>query len=475
MVNVNRKAAKNPRFVGFVAAVLAVVTLLWIRWSGVRAGIWADLDVYVQGAQDILSRAPLYEPQAGVLLFTYPPFAAVVFTPLHLLSSAGARWVFTLGSLVSYLVAVGAVGWRLRLQWSHLALVALAGMALEPFVRTILLGQVNLYLMAAVVVDCLVVRSSHRGWLVGLAAGIKVVPGVFVLYFVLQRDWRSALRATCGFLVTVAIGAIVAPQDSLRFWSGGLFGISHFGPAAVVNGKNQSLIGQLARLSQDPSPLMVTELVLSSSALALAIAAARRQLRTGDDVAALTAVALGGLLASPLSWTHHWVWGVPAVMVLVSRRQWVTAWLLGSVFAAGPEWGVTVQPSQVSLTLLQQVACATYVAAGTGLLAMWAFGSRVGGRTAPTPAPTKTGPDASSLAMVETFQRGRQLPEWLAPSLVARLRKPRLCAREDATVDIQESPVSDSSSCHAATPFLMWPNTYLSNMVKLIRGQGAQS
>jgi len=150
---VNRKAAKNPRFVGFAAAVLAVVTLLWIRWSGVRAGIWADLDVYVQGAQDILARAPLYEPQAGVLPFTYPPFAAVVFTPLHLLSSAGARWVFTLGSLVSYLVAVGAVGWRLRLrlQWRHLALVALAGMALEPFVRTMLLGQVNLYLMAAVV------------------------------------------------------------------------------------------------------------------------------------------------------------------------------------------------------------------------------------------------------------------------------------------------------------------------------------
>jgi hypothetical protein len=31
--------------------------------------------------------------------------------------------------------------------------------------------------------------------------------------------------------------------------------------------------------------------------------------------------------------------------------------------------------SQESLTLVQQLACATYVAAGTGLLAMWAFGS----------------------------------------------------------------------------------------------------
>ena len=379
---VSQKAAQNLRLVGFAAAALAVVALLWLRWSGVNSGNWVDLEVYVRGAQDILSRAPLYEHQAGVLPFTYPPFAAVVFTPLHLLSSIGARWVFTLGSVVSYLVVVGAVGWRLRLPWRHLALVVLAGMALEPVVRTMLLGQVNLYLMAAVAVDCLLMRSSRRGWLVGVAAGIKVVPSVFVLYFVVQRDWRSALRAVCGFLVTVGIGAVVAPQDSLRYWSGGLFEISRWGPAAVLDGKNQSLIGQLARMSRDPSPLLVTALLLSASAMALAIAAAHRQLRIGDDVAALTALAVGGLLASPLSWTHHWVWAVPALMVLVSRRLWLMAGILGSVFAAGVARGVTLEPSQVSLTLLQQVAYATYVVAGAGLLSMWAFGSGGGGPAA---------------------------------------------------------------------------------------------
>jgi alpha-1,2-mannosyltransferase len=373
---VSPRAAKGLLLLGLL--VLAVVVLIWVRWSVVR-GNWADLDVYVRGAQTIIAGAPLYEQPAGVLPFTYSPFAAVLFIPFQLLSTAGARWVFTLGSLVSYLVAVGVCGRRLRLPWRLLALVAVAGMALEPFVRTILLGQVNLYLMAAVVIDCLVIRSSRRGWLVGLAAGIKIVPGVFVLYFVLQRDWRSALRAACGFLLTVVCGAIVAPQDSRQYWTGGLFGISHFGPAAVVDGKNQSLVGELARISQNPAPLLVTELVLFVAALALATAAARRQLRIGDDVAALTAVAIGGLLASPLSWTHHWMWCVPAIMVLVSRRQWAAAWLAGLVFAAGPEWGVTVQRSQDSLTFLQQVACATYVAAGIALLAMWAFATPAGG------------------------------------------------------------------------------------------------
>jgi len=398
---VSRNAVMNSRLVIWAGVSLAIVALFFLRWSGVNSGNWADLDVYARGAQAIVAGGPLNEPQAGVLPFTYSPFAALFFTPLLLLNSTGARWVFTLGSLVSYLVVVGVLGWRLRLPRRHVVLVALAGMALEPLVRTMLLGQVNLYLMAVVVVDCLVIRSSHRGWLVGLAAGIKVVPGVFVLYFLLQRDWRSALRAACGFLVTVAIGAVVAPQDSLRYWTGGLFEISHWGPVSVVDGKNQSLIGQLARISHNPSPLMVTGLVLFVSGLVLGIAAARRQLRIGDDVAALTAVAVGGLLASPLSWTHHWVWAVPAIMVLVSRSHWVTAWLLGLVFAAGSARGVALQPSQESLTLLQQVPSATYVAAGTALLAMWTFGSS-GNHGAPTPPPSRTARDGSSWTLVKT-------------------------------------------------------------------------
>jgi alpha-1,2-mannosyltransferase len=370
---VSWRAAKDPRVVGFAAAALALVSLYWLRLSGFNGGSWIDLRVYERGAQAIVTGTPLYEGHRGVLPFTYSPFAALVFTPLHFISATGARWVVTFGSLVSYLVVVGVCGWRLRLPWRFLAFVALAGMALEPFMRTILLGQVNLYLMAAVVIDCLVLRSPRRGWLVGLAAGIKVVPGVFVLYFVLQRDWRSALRAVSGFVLTVVIGALVAPQDSLRYWRGGLFGISHWGPVAVVDAKNQSLVGQLARISHNPSPFVATTLVLALAGLALGVAAAHRQLKIGDDVAALTAVAIGGLLASPLSWTHHWLWAVPAAMVLVSRRQWVFAGVLAAVFAAGSARAVTLQPSQESLTLLQQVACGTYVAAGMALLAVWAF------------------------------------------------------------------------------------------------------
>ena len=377
------KAATAPRRAGRAASVLvllAVLVLCAVRWSGVNSGGWVDLAVYIRGAEAIVAGTPLYESTSGVLPFTYSPFAAVVFAPLSFLSITTARWLFTIGSLLSYLVVAAVCGRRLRLPWQSLTLVALAGMALEPVVRTILLGQINLYLMALVVLDCLVVRPTHRGWLVGLAAGIKVVPGVFVLYFVLQRDWRSAVRASGAFLLTVALGAIVTPQGSLKYWTGGLLEISRWGPAAVVDAKNQSLIGELARISHQPTPLIVTTLVLTAAGLALGLAAARRQLRIGDEVAALTAVAIGGLLASPLSWNHHWVWAVPAVMVLVSRLQWASACLIGLVFAAGTARGVNLAPSQESLTVLQQLASGTYVATGVAVLALWALGSGRWGR-----------------------------------------------------------------------------------------------
>jgi alpha-1,2-mannosyltransferase len=397
-----QRTANNRQSFGLAAAVLGVGALYWLRWSGVNSGNWVDLEVYVRGAQAMATRTPLYAPHPGVLPFTYSPFAAVAFTPLLIMGTVGARWVLSLGSLASYLIVIGTLGWRLHLPRTHLVLVGLAGMALEPFVRTMLLGQVNLYLMAAVVVDALVIKSSHRGWLVGLAAGIKLVPGVFVLYFALKRDWHSCLRVGAGFLLTVVFGVIVAPQDSLGYWSGGLLGISHWGPVAVVDGKNQSLIGQLARVSHNPSPVVATVLALCAGGLALGIAAAHRQSHKGDDVAALTAIAIGGLLACPLSWTHHWVWGLPAIMVLVSRRQWVATCLAGSVLAAGAARGPTLQPSEASLTFLQQLACSTYVAAGVALLVIWVFDSGGVARSAPTTAPRTSRRQASSLGLVQT-------------------------------------------------------------------------
>jgi alpha-1,2-mannosyltransferase len=73
--------------------------------------------------------------------------------------------------------------------------------------------------------------------------------------------------------------------------------------------------------------------------LGLTVWAARRVLAgpdgTAEPVLALVCVALFGLVVSPVSWSHHWVWGLPAIAVTA-----VAAWrrrdaALGLVSVAG--------------------------------------------------------------------------------------------------------------------------------------------
>ena len=174
--------------------------------------------------------------------------------------------------------------------------------------------------------------------LIGIAAGIKLVPGAFILFLVLKREWGAALRCVAAFAVTVGLGAVFAPRDSWQFWSGGFINLSRFGADAVIRGDNQSLTGAFMRLSRDLSPPPILILLLSCGAMALGLVAAKRQIDSGNDVAGLVCIAFASLLASPISWTHHWVWAVIALLVLVQSRRRVAAALLGAVFVIGPMW-----------------------------------------------------------------------------------------------------------------------------------------
>jgi alpha-1,2-mannosyltransferase len=192
---------------------------------------------------------PLYSVSVDGLPFTYPPFAAVLFAPLELLGVLGARWVLTALSVACYVVVVAVCARRLRMNVAMAAMVGLAGLTFEPFLRTILLGQINLVLLALVVVDCLVVPVRYRGMLVGIATGVKLLPGAFIVFFLLKRQWAAAGRAVAAFGVTAAVGMLFAPRDSWQFWSGGFINLSRFGRQAIIGGDNQSLSAAVMRLS----------------------------------------------------------------------------------------------------------------------------------------------------------------------------------------------------------------------------------
>ena len=116
---------------------------------------------------------------------------------------------------------------RVRLGVTLLA--AAATFWLQPVVRTIYLGQINLILMAAIMWDLTqpdhTTNGKYRWWkgvATGIAAGIKLTPLIFIPYLLVTRKWREAAGCVGGFLATVVVGFVVLPHDSSKWWLHGV-------------------------------------------------------------------------------------------------------------------------------------------------------------------------------------------------------------------------------------------------------------
>jgi len=358
----SRRAALATR-TWLVAANLAAVTFFLLSWSkhGVAFGPYRiDLDVYRIGSRVWLHGGDLYgalpATSAGVgLPFSYPPIAAVVLSPLSLLPMAAASTVLTLISIglaaaVLRVFLRSAAGPRAR-SWEAVAWLLPVALFLEPVRSTLSFGQVNLVLMALVSADCLAVAPRWpRGALVGVAAAIKLTPGAFVLYFLIRRDYRAALTAAASFAVSTAAGFLLAWGDSVRYWTSVVFQTGR--PGSPDYAANQSIQGVLARAGVDlHSPAGIAAwLALSTIVVALAWRGMRRTAAgpagpRAADAWALSLNALAALLVSPISWSHHWVWGETAILAL-ALTSWqersrgglaLALWGL-ACFAAAPQW-----------------------------------------------------------------------------------------------------------------------------------------
>lgn len=331
-----------------VAGLFALVAMGWISWGGVRSGIWVDLDVYRAGGEVVAHGGTLYDVRIHDLPFTYPPFSAVLFAPLAALPVTAGRVLITVLTLTLTATVLEVTRRRVGLDALGVLPVVAACLVAEPLFRTLLLGQVNALLMALVVLDCLVLPPRWRGLLIGVAAGIKLTPAIFVLWLVLRREWGGVARAAGGFLATVLVGVAVLPDASAFFWGGGFGDLGRFGDGAILGTDNQSGSAALARLvglTHVPTWLV---LVVGLVSVGVAALVARRRLRAGDDVGSLLAVALGGLLASPVSWSHHWLWVVVALVWMRRHLPWPGFAAVVAVFWLGPFWLVHRWPPEAA-------------------------------------------------------------------------------------------------------------------------------
>ena len=336
-------------------------------WERSAAG-FTDLVVYQYGGRSVLDGVSPYagdDPVTG-LPFTYPPFAAVLMVPLAPLPTGLAAALWT-GASIGALGASVVVVRRALGRTSPAVLVVLVSglaLALEPVWQNLTFGQVNLILMLVVLVD--LVRPERRlsGVALGIAAGVKLTPLVFVVLLVLAGHRATAARAVLAFGCTVVIGFVAVP-GSAAYWTDGLLDASRVGPPALAH--NQSVYGALTRLLDSlRAPLwLAVAAPLAVAALLVAAVVWRR----GDRMLGACLGAVAMLLASPVSWSHHWVWAVPVALVLWERHRWAAvAWT--AVFVARPVlWPPWGEGRELEWTALDHVVGNAYLLAALALLA----------------------------------------------------------------------------------------------------------
>ncbi|MFF7748534.1 glycosyltransferase 87 family protein [Streptomyces sp. NPDC007971] len=298
---------------------------------------------------------------------TYPPFAAVLFVPTAWIPVAALKAVFLAGNV---LLLAGLVALSARLASRPLSLPLLCtatalALWLEPVFQTLLFGQINLAIACLVLWDLTrAPRTRTRGLALGLAAGIKLTPAIFIAHLFLSGRRREAATATAAFTATVLLGALLLPSASAEFWTRRLYETGRVGKPWIVD--NQSLQGLVARALHDPAPGLAWAL----PAVAVAAAGLGLAARAREDGLGILLTALTALLVSPISWSHHWVWCVPLIALLLARSRPRLAALTAALFTARTLWLIPhAGDRDLHLPWWQQPLAAPYPLLALALLA----------------------------------------------------------------------------------------------------------
>ncbi len=313
----------TPRLIAQWA--LPVLAALYVGGTQIPGGtLWPwhpgmiDLDVYRRTGQLVLSGGDFFAAEG--LPWIYPPFAALLTVPFAWVPFewAAVIWlVLCTAALAAMLYRLGYTGWRLSLLTTAVVLVV------QPVRDTLGFGQLGIFLVAAAVLDSmpgprlLKRRYLPEGWLVGVATAVKLTPAVVAAHNFFAGRRTPGLVAFGAFIAATGLGVLLLPQASLHYWTKLAAGDTGMN-SGIAYATNQSIMGMWTRLTGESSR---GGLLLSVLVVALGIWAAGLLHRRGEAALAISLAGLTSLLASPISWSHHYVWLVPLGFVLWQRNR----------------------------------------------------------------------------------------------------------------------------------------------------------
>ncbi|MGW0807122.1 glycosyltransferase 87 family protein [Nonomuraea sp. NPDC002799] len=341
-----------------VVAAVAPLVHLWLTNADDQRLV--DLDVYRTGGQMLLDGRPVYDyftPAPQLLPFTYPPIAAMLAVVLAKMSWETAQWAWTAGIFVTLAVTV-ALSFRPVL-WTTLrkyapwvfAVLMVACTYLMPIRDQVRFGQVDILLVALCLADCVVKRPWWpRGFLIGLATAVKLTPGVFLIYLLVTRQWRTFFMAAFAAAVLTLLPFAVIPQDAADFWFSALLDPERLGANAATT--NQSVRGMLIRLYMPDLLTSAIWIVIVAVVGWYGFRGARDAYKADDPVTAVALVGLMAVLLSPVAWIHHLAWVVVVLGAIVGDgrdrvRVWVAAGVWLYYVVPIPWWGVSLKAANI--------------------------------------------------------------------------------------------------------------------------------
>lgn len=308
-----------------VMAVVPMLAAIWVGGTEIPgASLWPwdpgmiDLEVYRRTGLLVLSGGDFFNAEG--LPWIYPPFAALLTVPFAWVpfGVAAVMWLaLCVAALLAMLYRLGITGWPLSLLTTGVILLV------EPVRDTLGFGQLGIFLVAAAVLDSMPGprvfkrRILPEGWLTGVATAVKLTPAVVAAYNFFAGRRREGLVAFGAFVVATALGIGLLPQASLYYWGKLAAGDSGMN-SGIVYATNQSIMGMWTRLTGESSR---GGLLLSAAVVVLGIWAAVLMHRRGEVHLAICLAGLTSLLASPISWSHHYVWIVPLGVVLWQHAE----------------------------------------------------------------------------------------------------------------------------------------------------------
>jgi alpha-1,2-mannosyltransferase len=345
-----------------------------------------DLQVYERAGAAVRHGHNVYENVDTRLVFTYPPFAAIVAAVLAPVTGWWGQFLWTVATVGALAGAVflsfrPLLG-RVPRSWQPLAFGGILATALvtHPLIEHIFYGQVNVFLVLLCLLDFYWLRDRRaHGALVGVATALKLTPGVFGVYLWITGRRRAAVTAVIAFATCTVLAAVLIPSSSVDFWTREIYEGQRVA-GTVTYTSNQSLLGLIARIL----PSGVGTAVWVGAAIVIAIVGftrARAAHMAGDDAGGIALTALLAVLLSPIAWIHHFVWFVPVLGALVAdgrdrRRVLAAAAITLVLLLRMPWWGWSLLDEGPLAALVGVLMHNAYALLAVGLVLFYPIRSR---------------------------------------------------------------------------------------------------